>query len=61
MKYIVELEPGVWLAPWDGDPGRTTVKENAKVFDVSYLAKHAGEEAQKYRSFFGWRVVEVFA
>ncbi|HJX82308.1 MAG TPA: hypothetical protein VJ248_09770 [Candidatus Udaeobacter sp.] len=59
MKFIVELEPGVWLAPWNGDPGRTTVKENAKRFDIRYFARIAGEEAQKYRSFFGWRVCEV--
>jgi len=28
MRYIVELELGVYIAPW----GRTTVKENAKIF-----------------------------
>lgn len=22
MRYIVELEDGVWIAPWSGDPGR---------------------------------------
>jgi hypothetical protein len=59
MKFIVELETGVWLAPWDGDPGRTTVKENAKRFDTRYFAGRAGEDAQEYRSFFGWRVCEV--
>jgi len=59
MKYIVELETGVWLAPWDGDPGRTTVKENAKRFDERLDALRAGEDAWKYRPFQWWKIREV--
>ncbi len=32
-SYVAELEPGVWIAPWSGDPGRTLLKTNAKVFN----------------------------
>ena len=28
--WIVELEEGCWLAPWLGDPGRTTMKKSAR-------------------------------
>lgn len=28
-RYLVELEPGVWLAPWSGDPGRTLIRDAA--------------------------------
>ena len=30
--YIIELEDGVWAAPWEGDPGRTLKKLNAREF-----------------------------
>lgn len=30
-KFIVLLEPGVWIADIEGDPGRTCVRENAKI------------------------------
>jgi hypothetical protein len=49
--YIVELEPYVWLAPWDGDPGRTTVKENAQVFLFRHNAERALKLARMYRAF----------
>jgi hypothetical protein len=29
----VELEKGVWLADWEGDPGRTVVEANAQEFE----------------------------
>jgi len=31
-KWIVELEPGVFIAPIKGDPGRTLCRENATIF-----------------------------
>ena len=40
MKHIIELQPQCWIAPWEGDPGRTLKKENAKVFDSYTFAKH---------------------
>ena len=42
--YIVEFENGDepwWLAEWTGDPGRTVVKGNAKIFDTMNAAKKA--------------------
>ncbi len=32
VSYVLELEKGVWLAPWEGNPGRTTNKEDATIF-----------------------------
>ena len=44
--YIVEIEDGVYLAPWDGDPGRTLVKESAKKFKTKSSAMQAKKTAQ---------------
>jgi len=41
MKYIIELFDGCWRASWDGDPGRTLVKDSAKEYK-SELAAHCG-------------------
>jgi hypothetical protein len=49
--YIVQLEPDVWLAPWDGDPGRTEAIENAKRFPSRKAAEKALDDARTYRSF----------
>jgi hypothetical protein len=49
--YIVRLETGVWLAPWDGDPGRTLVESSAKVFPDAALAYKALAAACRYRDF----------
>ena len=56
--YIAELEKGVWVAPWDGDPGRTLVQENAKVFNRKSAAWRAIEKHQENRPFVNARVVE---
>jgi len=45
--YIVEISPGCWLAPWRGDPGRTLVKDNAKLFLTEHGAKTALGIARK--------------
>jgi len=39
--WIVEIETGVWLATWDGDPGRTLVKDSAKQFKSEQSAGRA--------------------
>ena len=49
--YIVELEYGVWLAPWDGDPGRTLQKENARKFHTKADANYYLTQARIYRPF----------
>ena len=49
--YIVQLEFECWLASWEGDPGRTTVLENAKRFRSRSAATKALNDARKYRPF----------
>jgi hypothetical protein len=57
MKWIVELEPGVFLANAEGDPGRTLDAANAKVFDSHPRACIALlVDARKYRPFLAARV-----
>jgi len=51
MMYVVELEKGVWVAPWDGDPGRTLVIKNAKTFPNKTEADFAIVCARVYRKF----------
>jgi len=49
--FVVELEPGVWVAPWSGDPGRTLVIANAQQFDRQADAEAALEAAREFRPF----------
>jgi len=48
---LQNLKKGVWIAPWTGDPGRTTKIENAKEFNNRSTAWRAIERAQKIRPF----------
>lgn len=50
-RYVVLLERGVWLAPWEGDPGRTTQKENAMRYATSREALDALTRAREFRPF----------
>jgi len=50
-NWIVELEPGVYIAPWSGDPGRTLEAQNARVYDSHPRARLALLAAQKLRPF----------
>ncbi len=58
-SYIAELEPGVWIAQWAGDPGRTLLKNNAKVFNRKSTARRAIEKAQTMRPFKNAEVIEL--
>ncbi len=49
--WIVELEEGVWIAPWSGDPGRTLVQDNAQKFRNERGARQALRYARQYRPF----------
>lgn len=49
--FVVELEEGVWLSDCLGDPGRTLVLENAKVFQGESAAELALVHARRYRPF----------
>ena len=59
--FIVELEKGVWIAPWDGDPGRTIVKKNAKIFSNKIEADYALICARVYRPFINARILKYEA
>lgn len=61
MGFIVELEPETqWLAPWTGDPGRTAIKEIAKVYKTEKSVRIALRHAQKYGLFSNAKVKPVF-
>lgn len=51
IRWVVEIQDGVWIADWDGDPGRTLKEENAKRFFLKSDAEKALTEARKYRPF----------
>ena len=48
MNYIIELEKGVFIATWDGDPGRTLFKETAKTFSKKNAEKFSAKIKEKY-------------
>lgn len=50
-RFIVRLEPGVWIAPWKGDPGRTLVRASAKQFPTERSARRALSKARRFREF----------
>ena len=50
-KWVVELEPGVWIANFDGDPGRAVILKNAQQFDNMQSAGKALTAAREYRPF----------
>ena len=50
-EWIVELESGVWLAKWAGDPGRTLVKQNARKYKTISSATIALGLARRFRPF----------
>ena len=55
--WVVELEAGVWLAPWPGDPGRTLVAGSAKRFPTPTAAYRALAAALRYHGFMGAQVM----
>jgi len=57
--FIVELHQGTWLAPWQGDPGRTLVLDSAKQFNTEASAKRALAKAREYRKFPNTKILPV--
>ena len=61
-RYVVEIQPDCWVAPWSGDPGRTCVIDNARTFDT-YIGAHNAmcrmRAKYKERRFVSARVVPV--
>jgi hypothetical protein len=39
--FVVEIQPGCWIAPWRGDPGRTLVFTSSKRFKSERAARAA--------------------
>lgn len=50
-NWIVELEPGVYLAEGEGDPPRTLVKTSARRFSSHPRACVARNKAREVRPF----------
>lgn len=55
-KWIVELEPGVFLADGNGDPPRTLLKTSARQFLSHPRACIARNKAREFRPFAGAKV-----
>jgi len=51
MSYIVQLEPGVYLVPWSGDPGRTLSRLTARQYKGISAATYALARARRFRDF----------
>jgi len=51
--FVVELQPQVqmWIAPWQGDPGRTCVEATAVRYKTEAAAKAALTRARRYSPF----------
>jgi len=50
-RWVVEIQPSCWLAPWTGDPGRTCLISNAKLFNTRPAAEKALQRAREYSPF----------
>ena len=59
MEYIVQIGKDCWLAPWEGDPGRTLVKDSARRFSSITSANRAITEARKVRPASRYTIVSV--
>lgn len=49
--YVVELQPGCWLATWHGDPGRTEVLSYATQFKSHRSASRMLTMKMRHRPF----------
>ena len=57
--YAIELEKGVYIAPWTGDPPRTLVLDNAKTYKTKSEAYKDIAKALKYRNFKSLKIIEL--
>ena len=55
MKYVIKLQENTFLADWDGDPGRTVIKTNAKTFEAR---KPAQEFLRKTKEQYPFRIFD---
>lgn len=54
--YRVEIEEGVWLATWRGDPGRTLVRDSARLFGSRHGARVALGFARRFSPFLSAKI-----
>lgn len=59
MAYVVELEHGVWLAEWSGDPGRTLDRSNAKVYANYEDAVRGRARSRRMRKFADAKIISL--
>lgn len=57
--FIVQLEPGVWLADGEGDPPRTLDRQQAEPYATPASAGRALLHARKFRPFDSARIERV--
>jgi len=55
--YVVELEEGVWISGWTGDPGRTLDRANARRYATPKGARIGLAHARRIRPFIHARVL----
>jgi len=51
MFILKFREQDCWIAPWDGDPGRTLIRESAKEFKSEAQAQKFAKKILKSCSF----------
>jgi hypothetical protein len=59
--FVVELEPNVWFASCDGDPGRTLLKSNATRHASYDDAVRSLDSCRAYRPFVNAKIVRMEA
>ena len=60
MEHIIELEKGVFVAPWIGDPGRTLKKGSAKTFQKKDAEKFLTKIKEKYTGkFINAKIIQI--
>ncbi|GAG52717.1 unnamed protein product [marine sediment metagenome] len=49
MNYLIRVKANhdCWIADVIGDPGRTTIRENARVYSSKYLANNQKEHWER--------------
>jgi hypothetical protein len=61
IMYIVKTPHSpadMWLAPWSGDPGRTYIRQHAKVYMSEHAARCAIGRAKIYNRWKGEFTIE---
>jgi len=58
-RYIVEIAPGEYLAPWIGEPAVTCVMNYARWFIGRKAANYAIAKARMFRHYTKARVLKI--